>query len=85
MHLGALYDIPMDVWEFGEWTLTVRPGDISYMRFILEGYDGLGIVSTRDPVSAEVVITYPLARKNLLARLIQALHNEGFIKEGKDL
>lgn len=55
--------------------------DISYLRFIFEGYDGLGIVSTRDPVAAQVVITYPLSRKALLARLIHALHREGVIKE----
>jgi hypothetical protein len=79
-----LCGIPMVVWEVGEWTLLVKPGDISYLRFILEGYDGLGIVTTRDPVSAQVVITYPLARKALLTRLIRALHNEGVVREGID-
>jgi len=59
----------------------VNRDDISYLRFILEGYDGLGIVSTRDPIAAQVVITYPLSRKALLARLIHALHREGVIKE----
>jgi hypothetical protein len=76
-----LYAIRRIVWEVGEWTLPVKPGDISYVRFILEGYDGLGIVSTIDPVSALVVITYPLARKVLLAELIKALHSEGVIRE----
>lgn len=56
-------------------------GDISYLRFIFEGYDGLGIVTTRDPVAAQAVITYPLSRKALLARLIHALHREGVVKE----
>lgn len=55
--------------------------NISYLRFIFEGYDGLGIVSTRDPAAAQVVITYPLSRKTLLARLIHALHREGVVKE----
>ncbi len=55
--------------------------DISYLRFIFEGYDGLGIVSTRDPAAAQVVITYPLSRKALFARLIHALHREGVVKE----
>ncbi len=84
MHRVFLYGIPSDVWEVGEWTLLVKPGDISYVRFILEGYDGLGIVSTKDPVSGQVVITYPLSRKVLLARLIDALHDEGVIKGGID-
>ncbi len=61
--------------------MRVNRDDISYLRFILEGYDGLGIVSTRDPIAAQVVITYPLSRKALLARLIHALHREGVIKE----
>jgi hypothetical protein len=72
---------PIGVWGLGEWTLLVKPGDISYVRFILEGYDGLGIVSTKDPVSARIVITYPLSRKALLTRLIQALHSEGVVRE----
>lgn len=64
--------------------LRVDRRDISYLRFIIEGYDGLGIVTTRDPVSAEVVITYPLKRKDLLTELIHALQGEGIIREGPD-
>ncbi len=81
LHRVSLCGIPMVVWEVGEWTLLVRPDDISYVRFILEGYDGLGIVSTTDPVSARIVITYPLSRKTLLTRVIRALHSEGVIRE----
>ena len=69
------------MWEKGQIEVRVNRDDISYLRFILEGYDGLGIVSTRDPIAAQVVITYPLSRKALLARLIHALHREGVIKE----
>ncbi|HON38154.1 MAG: DUF4911 domain-containing protein [Desulfomonilia bacterium] len=69
------------MWETGQIEVRVNRDDISYLRFILEGYDGLGIVSTRDPIAAQVVITYPLSRKALLARLIHALHREGVIKE----
>lgn len=29
-----------------EWFLVIRPEKISWLRFILEGYDGLAIVST---------------------------------------
>jgi hypothetical protein len=59
----------------------VNRSDIAYIRFILEGYDGLGIVSTLDPASAQVVITYPLSREALLERLIHALRREGVVKE----
>lgn len=69
------------MWKTGQIEIRVDRDDISYLRFIFEGYDGLGIVSTRDPVAAQVVITYPLSRKALLARLIHALHREGVIKE----
>ncbi|MFA5652873.1 MAG: DUF4911 domain-containing protein [Desulfomonilia bacterium] len=69
------------MWKTGQIEIRVDRDNISYLRFIFEGYDGLGIVSTRDPVAAQVVITYPLSRKALLARLIHALHREGVVKE----
>ncbi len=64
-------------------TLQVSRDDISYLRFILEGYDGLGIVTTKDNVKAEVIITYPAKQKTLLAQLIDALHKEGLVREGR--
>ena len=67
--------------EIGQLVVQVNREDISYLRFILEGYDGLGVVSTRDPVSAQVMITYPLSREALLSRLIHELHREGVVKE----
>ncbi len=67
--------------EIGQLVVQVNRDDISYLRFILEGYDGLGVVSTRDPVPAQVMITYPLSREALLSRLIHELHREGVVKE----
>ncbi|MCL1980398.1 MAG: DUF4911 domain-containing protein [Proteobacteria bacterium] len=32
--------------EVVEWFLLIRPEKISWLRFILEGYDGLAILST---------------------------------------
>lgn len=82
MRPGFMCDIPFHVvWEIGQLQLRVNRSDISYLRFILEGYDGLGIVSTLEPISAQVVITYPLSRKAPLVRLIHALRREGVIKE----
>jgi hypothetical protein len=80
----VLYDIPSGVWETGEITLRLNRENISYVRFILEGYDGLGIVTTTDPVSAQVIITYPVSRKALLGDLIGALAKEGVLREERD-
>jgi hypothetical protein len=80
----SLCGIPSGVWETGKMTLRLNREHISYVRFILEGYDGLGIVTTTDPVSAEVVITYPLGRESLLRELVGALAKEGVIREERD-
>lgn len=66
-------------------TLRLNREHISYVRFILEGYDGLGIVTTTDPVSAQVIITYPLSRSALLTELVGAFAKEGVIREERDL
>jgi hypothetical protein len=76
-----MYGIPSDVWETGEITLRLNRENISYVRFILEGYDGLGIVTTTDPVSAQVRITYPVSREALLGEVIGAFVKEGVIRE----
>ncbi len=39
-----------------EWYLLIRPEKISWLRFILEGYDGLAILSTLSPVKGLVKI-----------------------------
>ena len=67
----------------GEMILRVDRQDISNLRFIIEGYDGLGFVTTLDPVPAQVLITYPRCREALLVRLIKALCREGLIREEK--
>ncbi len=55
--------------------------DIAYMKFILEGYDGLGIMRTLDPYLATVVIEYPEAQHDVLAGLIHALKKESIVEE----
>jgi hypothetical protein len=39
-----------------EWYLLIRPEKISWLRFVLEGYDGLAILSTLSPVKGLVKI-----------------------------
>jgi hypothetical protein len=65
-------------------TLRLNRENISYVRFILEGYDGLGIVTTTDPVSAQVLVTYPVSREALFRELVGAFMKEGVIREEGD-
>ncbi len=39
--------------------LRIDPVKISFLRFILEGYDGLAIMSTIDQKSGTVVLRFP--------------------------
>ncbi|MFC1524365.1 DUF4911 domain-containing protein [Thermodesulfobacteriota bacterium] len=39
--------------------LRIAPSRIAYLKFILEGYDGLGIISTLDSTKGIVEIRYP--------------------------
>lgn len=55
--------------------------DISYVHYIIEGYDGLGIVSTKDPENGTLIVTYPVAGRKAMFDLIHALRTEGVIKE----
>jgi hypothetical protein len=74
----------MSVWDMGEIVLNVHRENISYIQFILEGYDGLGNVTTKDPISAQIAIRYPVSRKVLITSLIHALYKEGVIREDID-
>jgi hypothetical protein len=68
--------------DFSTITLTVERKDIFYVRFILEGYDGLGIVSTKDPALGRLIVTYPECSRDEVFGLIRALETEGVVKEG---
>jgi hypothetical protein len=65
----------------GEMVLSVDRGDISYIRYILEGYDGLGTVTTVDSRTAMIMLSFPLSRKDLITRLVHALEDEGVLRE----
>ena len=69
------------MWNFGVLSLLLKRSDISYVKFILEGYDGLGILTTKDRFAAKAIVTYPMSRKHTLTKLIDALVREGVIKE----
>jgi hypothetical protein len=67
--------------DFSTIFLRVDRNDIYYVRFIFEGYDGMGIISTKDPIQGHLIITYPTGRRYDILELIKALQNEGIVKE----
>jgi hypothetical protein len=71
--------------DFQAISLTVDRKDIFYVNYVVQGYDGLGTVSTKDPLQGLLVIHYPGCCKTLLLDLIGALQIEGVIKEVHEL
>lgn len=61
--------------------ITLDRHDIAYVRFIFEGYDGLGILSTVDRTLAQAIVAYPTGNHTAVQDLLGALQNEGVIKE----
>jgi len=61
--------------------ITLDRQAIAYVRFIFEGYDGLGIVSTVNRSPAQAIIAYSAGNRAAVRALIQALQDEGAIKE----
>ena len=53
--------------------LTIRPDRISLFRFLLEGYDGLAVLSTIDVKQGLVRLIVPASRYVELWRLITAV------------
>ena len=62
-------------------SLKVDRNDIFYVRFILEGYDGLGNVSTNNPVEGRLIISYPAGNRDVIAEVLRALEEEGVVRE----
>ncbi len=56
--------------------LRIRPEQIGFFRFILEGYDGLAILSTMDAATGRVRLLFPASRGAELRDLLNALARE---------
>ena len=67
--------------DFRAVSLKVDQKDIFYVNYVVQGYDGLGIVSTKDPVQGLLTITYSEGGREVMFDLIQALKTEGVVKE----
>jgi hypothetical protein len=56
--------------------LRIRPEKISLFRFLLEGYDGLAVLSTLDVNSGLVRLLIPESRLSELWQLLAAISGE---------
>ena len=64
-------------------TLKIRldRNNIAYLQFVLEGYDGLGRLSTLDSKTAWTQLSFTPDRLNDILALTKALGAEGVIQE----
>jgi len=49
------------------------PARIGFVKFILEGYDGLAVLSTVDRTSGEITLRFHPARRQTLLQLLDEL------------
>lgn len=56
--------------------LRISPKEIYYLKFILEGYDGMATLSTIDPGKGVVVLRYPWEWRRDLFALLASLAPE---------
>jgi len=71
--------------DFQAVSLSVDRKDIFYVNYVVQGYDGLGTVSTKDPIQGLLTINYPKGSRATIFDLIGALQREGVIKEVHEL
>lgn len=81
MQTDAAYAISKTMVDFSSISIRVGRKDIYYVRFVFEGYDGLGIVTTKNPAEGELIITYPDESRYDILQVIKALQEEGIVKE----
>lgn len=53
--------------------LRIDPRRIGYLKFILEGYDGMALVTTTDAKDGLVIIRHPASFESDLANIIDNL------------
>ena len=71
--------------DFQTVSLTVDRKDIFYVNYVVQGYDGLATVSTKDPVQGLLIMNYHEDSKATIFDLIEALQIEGVVKEVHEL
>jgi hypothetical protein len=59
----------------------IDKSNISYMKYIFEGYDGIAIVSTVHNKIATINILYSVSLLKTLNSIVKSMIEEGVIKE----
>ncbi len=62
--------------KFEDLFLRINPKQFHFLKFILEGYDGLAILSCHDIKMGLVVLRYPKERRKDVTDLISSLSNQ---------
>jgi hypothetical protein len=62
----------------------IDPREIAFFRFILEGYDGLAVLTTLDAKFGKVELVIPPACEDEIDIILQGLSSEITIKPVKD-
>ena len=62
-------------------TVIIDKNNVSYIKYIFEGYDGMAIISTVNSSTAIINILYSVSLQKPLNNIIKAMIKEGVIKE----
>lgn len=65
--------------------LKISPERIHFLKFILEGYDGMALLSTKDPGEGLVEVRYPVEIESELKELLQSIELQLIKNTQKDI
>jgi hypothetical protein len=60
----------------GQLEMVIDPARIAFWKFILEGYDGLAVLSTLDAGAGRIVLRFPECRRRELMDLLRSLGSQ---------
>ena len=79
VYLQASY-LPNFIWLFNQQSsirlFHVDRKEISYLRFTLESYDGMAVVTTLDPYTALIEVSIAPGCEEIVFELLNSLKNE---------
>jgi hypothetical protein len=64
--------LPQEPRECGIKNFIIRPSEIHYLRFIVEAYEGIGVVTTLDPKLGLMQIRMAPGCEELVERILEA-------------
>ena len=66
------------------WVFHVDRKEISYLRFTLESYDGMAVVTTSDPYTALIEVSIAPGCEEIVFKLLNSLKSEEGLKIEKE-